>query len=162
MAEIVNPHDKFFKEVFTRADTAKEFLLNYLPPGVVSLIDWDSLEYTKDSFIDKHLKEFFSDLLFEAALKGDKKGFVYILFEHKSYHEPLTAFHILRYMVKIWEMLLKKREVSALPVIIPLVLYHGKRNWKSGLNFRDLFDCSEEMISFIPDFEYLFWGAARI
>ena len=64
MAEITNPHDKFFKEVFTRADTAKEFLLNYLPSGVVKLIDWDSLEYTKDSFVDKHLEEFFSDLLY--------------------------------------------------------------------------------------------------
>jgi len=85
---------------------------------------------------------------------------VYILFEHKSYHEPLTAFHILRYMVKIWEMLLRKREGLALPVIIPLVLYHGEKSWKSGLNFRDLFDCSDDMVSFIPDFEYLFWSAA--
>jgi len=59
MDQITSPHDKFFKQVFTRGDTAKEFLLNYLPPAVVKLIDWDSLEYTKDSFIDEDLKEFF-------------------------------------------------------------------------------------------------------
>ena len=160
MDQITSPHDKFFKQVFTRGDTAKEFLLNYLPPALVKLIDWDSLEYTKDSFIDEDLKEFFSDLLFRAQLKDGTRGYVYILFEHKSYHEPLTAFHILRYMVKIWEMLLRKREGFALPVIIPLVLYHGEKSWKSGLNFRDLFDCSDDMVSFIPDFEYLFWSAA--
>ncbi|MBU0566773.1 Rpn family recombination-promoting nuclease/putative transposase [bacterium] len=31
MNRITNPHDKFFKEVFNRRETAKEFLLNYLP-----------------------------------------------------------------------------------------------------------------------------------
>lgn len=160
MNKITSPHDKFFKQVFTRGDAAKEFLMTYLPPAVVRLIDWGSLEYTKDSFIDKDLNEFLSDLLFMAQLKDGSSGYVYVLFEHKSYHERLTAFHILRYMVKIWEMLLRKHEVSALPVIIPLVLYHGERIWKSGLNFRDLFDCSEEMASFVPNFEYLFWGAA--
>ena len=48
MNKITSPHDKFFKQVFTRGDTAKEFLLNYLPPAVVRLIDWDSLEYTNE------------------------------------------------------------------------------------------------------------------
>ena len=59
MTEITNAHDKFFKEVFTRKDTAEEFLRHYLPENVVGLLDLDSLEYTKDSFIDRHLKEYF-------------------------------------------------------------------------------------------------------
>lgn len=44
MDQITNPHDKFFKEVFTRRDTAREFLLNYLPDDVVKLLDLDSLK----------------------------------------------------------------------------------------------------------------------
>jgi predicted transposase YdaD len=56
MDKITNPHDKFFKEVFTRWDTAEEFLQMYLPGDLVTLIELDSLEYTKDSFIDKHLE----------------------------------------------------------------------------------------------------------
>ncbi|MEW5766072.1 MAG: Rpn family recombination-promoting nuclease/putative transposase [bacterium] len=49
--------NRFFKEVFTRRDTAKEFFLNYLPDNVVRWLDLDSLEYAKGSFIDKHLAE---------------------------------------------------------------------------------------------------------
>ncbi|MBT6504150.1 MAG: transposase, partial [Deltaproteobacteria bacterium] len=44
MSEISNPHDKFFKEVFTSRNGAEEFLRNYLPENVVGLLDLDSLE----------------------------------------------------------------------------------------------------------------------
>ncbi|MFV9645054.1 MAG: Rpn family recombination-promoting nuclease/putative transposase [Desulfobacterales bacterium] len=93
---------QFFKEVFTRKATTEEFLRHYLPENVVGLLDLDSLEYTKDTFVDRHLKEYFSDLLLKLYLKDGSPGYVYILFEHKSYQEPLIAFHILRYMVKGW------------------------------------------------------------
>ena len=86
---------------------------------------------------------------------------VYILFEHKSYQEPLTAFYLLKYMVKIWELWLGKREELGFPVVIPLVLYHGKTGWKAGLRFRDLFHYPEEIVSVIPDFEYVLWDASR-
>ncbi|MBU0470467.1 MAG: Rpn family recombination-promoting nuclease/putative transposase, partial [Nanoarchaeota archaeon] len=161
MDQITNPHDKFFKEVFTRRDTAREFLLNYLPDDVVRLLDLDSLKYTKDSFIDKHLAEYFSDLLLKVSLRDGSKGYVYILFEHKSHPETLAAFHLLRYMVKIWEMWVKKGEKPGFPVIIPLVLYHGEENWRSGLNFKDLFDSPLDMLPFIPDFQYVLWDASK-
>jgi predicted transposase/invertase (TIGR01784 family) len=134
MAEIANPHDKFFKEVFAGRETAGDFLRNYLPSDIVGLLDFKSLEHTKDSFVDEHLKEYFSDLLFKAYLKDGSPGYVYILFEHKSYQEPLTAFHVLRYMVKIWELWPKKKEAAGFPVIIPVVLYHGETGWRAGLN----------------------------
>ena len=156
MTEITNAHDKFFKEVFTRKDTAEEFLRHYLPENIVGLLDLDSLEYTKDSFVDRHLKEYFSDLLLRLYLNDGSPGYVYILFEHKSYLERSIAFHILRYMVKIWE----KKNDHGFPVIIPLVLYHGETRWRVGLNFRDLFDSPEEIASFIPDFQYLLWDAS--
>ena len=161
MSEITNPHDKFFKQVFTRMETVEEFIRHYLPPDVVGLLDLDTLECTKDTFIDKRLKEYFSDLLLKVYLKGGLQGYVYILFEHKSYQEPLISFHLLRYMVKIWEMLLKKREVIRFPVIIPLVLYHGEKKWRAGLNFKDMFDSPDDMAIFIPDFKYLLWDSTQ-
>ena len=156
MTEISNPHDRFFKEVFTRRETVEEFLSQYLPEDIAQLLDLGSLEYTKDTFVDMHLKEYFSDLLFKAYFKDGSRGYVYLLFEHKSYQERSIAFHILRYMVKIWE----KKNEHGFPVIIPLVLYHGETRWRVGLGFRDLFDSPEEIDSFIPDFQYLLWDAS--
>jgi len=42
MSEITNPHDKFFKQVFTRMETVEEFIRHYLPPDVVDLLDLDT------------------------------------------------------------------------------------------------------------------------
>ena len=61
--KIQNPHDKFFKKTFGDAAVAGDFLDNYLPQGIVDIIDMDTLEPQKDSFVNKELQEGFSDLL---------------------------------------------------------------------------------------------------
>lgn len=161
MDHITNPHDKFFKEVFTRRSAVTQWLEHYLPPEIAGLLDLSSLEFIKDSFVDKHLSEYFSDLLLKTYLKDGSWGYVYILFEHKSYQEPLTAFHLLRYMVKIWETAFKKKEDLGFPVIIPLVLYHGESTWRAKLNFRDLLRFPEQLNPFVPDFQYILWDASQ-
>ncbi|MGB4201313.1 MAG: Rpn family recombination-promoting nuclease/putative transposase, partial [Thermotogota bacterium] len=32
MVKITNPHDKFFKEVMSHIEIARDFLMQYLPP----------------------------------------------------------------------------------------------------------------------------------
>lgn len=69
------PPDRFFKEVLSRREEARELLLTYLPQEVARPLDADSLELAKDSFVDKELqKHFFSDLLYRVTLKGGVGG----------------------------------------------------------------------------------------
>ena len=154
MADIVNPHDKFFKEVLSREEIAREFMIHYLPSDVVDLFDMTSLEIKKDSFIEKGLKEYFSDLLYRVDTKDGDASYVYVLFEHKSYPERLISLHLLRYMVRIWEQAVKLGESKPLPPVIPVVVYHGRSKWKVGLDFHDLFDIPE-LQHYLPDFRYL-------
>ena len=93
MTEITNPHDKFFKEIFGRADIAAEFMANYLPPEVVAALDLTAPELVKDSFIDKNLQEHFSDLLYKVKLRETKTA-AYV--EHKSVPDAWAALQILR------------------------------------------------------------------
>ncbi len=41
--------------------TARDFLVNYFPNELLQQIDFDQLAIQKDSFIEKELKETFSD-----------------------------------------------------------------------------------------------------
>jgi len=75
MNPITNPHDKFFKEIFTRRSVVRQFLAHYLPPDVVDLLDLNAIEVTKDSFVDPHLKEYSSDLLLKTYFKEDSRGY---------------------------------------------------------------------------------------
>lgn len=61
------------------------------------------------------------------------------LFEHKSHTEQFVLPQVLRYMVQYWSHWHKAHPTEALPVIIPLVLYHGPENWWVPLNMHALF-----------------------
>jgi predicted transposase/invertase (TIGR01784 family) len=93
MADLSNPHDRFFKELFSRKEAAQEFLRLYLPPEVAALLDPATLELTKDSFIDPELQEHFSDMLYKITLSQQQPAYIYLLFEHKSYPDKLVACH---------------------------------------------------------------------
>ena len=155
MADIANPHDKFFKEVLSREEIARDFMIHYLPSDVVDLFDMTSLEIRKDSFVDNTLKEYFSDLLYCVDTKDGVSSYVYVLFEHKSYPERLISLHLLRYMARIWEQAVKLGESKPLPPVIPVVVYHGRSKWKVGLDFQDLFDLPGALQVYLPDFRYL-------
>lgn len=118
----LNVHDRFFKQVFSEQAVAADFLRNYLPAEVVGLLDLSSLELAKDSFVDERLREKFSDLLYNVKLTDGEPAFVYVLFEHKSYADPLTSLQLLRYMAQIWD--LGVRQKSQFVPIIPIVVYH--------------------------------------
>lgn len=96
MEHITNPHDKFFRETLTREDVARDFVDHYLPEEIRGFLDVPTLRVSKDTFIDKGLREHFSDLLYRINLKQGDPAYVYLLFEHKSFSDPLTGFQVLR------------------------------------------------------------------
>ena len=149
---ISNPHDRFFKEVFSHQETARDFLRHYLPPELSPQLDLSSLEISKDSFIDPELQEHFSDLLYKVAWRSGSGTYIYVLFEHKSYPDPLIAFQLLRYMVRIWEQALKQEQ--ALLPILPLVMYHGQQMWTVAQEFVALFELPEELKPYTPHYRY--------
>ena len=162
--KIQNPHDRFFKETLGKVEVAKDFLNNYLPGNIIKVIDVDTLEPQKDSFINKELQEGFSDLLFKANI-NKREGYIYFLFEHKSYSSKDIALQLLRYMVEIWETKIKKEKSDKLPVIIPLVVYHGKDRWKIGTTLGEMIvgykDLPEDIKKFTPNYEYLLYDLSQ-
>ncbi|MEW6365168.1 MAG: Rpn family recombination-promoting nuclease/putative transposase [Acidobacteriota bacterium] len=152
MSEIANPHDRFFKEILSRPENARDFVTGYLPADVVDIIDESSLEMEKDSFVDEGLREHFSDVLYKASLRDGSGVFVYLLFEHKSYPEPLVALQLLRYMLKIWEHSVKQG--TGVWPIVPVVLYHGEARWKVATNLHGLIRPQEELKRFVPEYQY--------
>ena len=149
---LTNPHDKFFKDLFSRQDAARDFLQHYLPSEISSLLDLSDLEIGKDSFIDPELQEHFSDLLYKVSLHSGQQSYIYILFEHKSYPDPQIAFQLLKYMVRIWEQSRRQNEIL-LPVL-PLVIYHGQQRWQVALEFSALFTLPHALRPFVPEFRY--------
>ncbi|KJS49061.1 MAG: transposase [Peptococcaceae bacterium BRH_c23] len=164
MSLIHKPHDKFFKETLSDLQTAQDFLQNYLPRELLEFMDLESISLQKDSFIEKELEETFSDLLFQTKI-NHKDGYLYLLFEHKSYPSPKIALQLLKYMLNIWEQKTADQPTAKLPVIIPMVVYHGKARWNSPVKLSGLIEDYDQLplavTDCLPDFSYLLYNISR-
>lgn len=100
---------------------------------------------------------FFLTLIYKVKLNG-KEAYLYFLFEHKSYPYKKITLQLLKYMRSIWELKTKQSEKEKLPLIIPLVLYHGRQKWNVGLRLSDILDkIPDELREYIPDYKYLLY-----
>ena len=162
--KVVNPHDHFFKQTLARPEMAAEFFRLYLPPRVVALFDLQRVERGPDSFIDKELQEHLSDALFRVGLRNGGEAFIYVLLEHKSAPDEWVALQLLRYLVRIWEQTREAAPDKKLPLVFPVVFYHGRRKWKVAENFAALFDwrnLAGELHDYVPEFRYHLFDLAR-
>lgn len=135
-----------------------DFLDNYLPAEVLKHIRLETLALTKDTFVDQKQREHFSDLLYQVKLTNDQPGYVYFLFEHKSYPERFLTLKLLRYLVEIWELFHRQnRQAKTLPLIIPIVVYHGKPRGQA-IPLSELVDLpAPDLAAYVPDFDLAFF-----
>ena len=156
--KIKNIHDTLFRETMSQKELASDFLQNYLPETVTHHLRLDTLAICKDTFVDQKQDEHYSDLLYKVTLTNDQSGYVYFLFEHKSYHDRFVALQVLRYILEIWELFRKQNpKTNDLPLIIPVVVYHGLQK-RTSLHISELVDLPDpELKTYLPDFEMAFY-----
>jgi predicted transposase YdaD len=157
ISEMQNPHDKLFRETWSNLENAGSFLQHYLPGDVMELMDLSSLEIIKDSFVEKELTDYYSDVLYKVMLKGTP-GLIYVLFEHKSYYDRYVHLQLLEYMVRIWRLFIKqqKKKKEPLPIVIPILICHGKKSWPENKERLSslLSGPVNELCGYIPDFGF--------
>jgi predicted transposase/invertase (TIGR01784 family) len=164
-SKVVNPHDKAFRDVYSNKENARSLLADKLPDKVLKLVDLDTLEISKDSFIEKELADYYSDMLYRVNLTDGSQGFIYVLFEHKSYYDRFVHLQLLEYMVKIWRLHIKqhKEPPDYLPIVIPLLVCHAGKEWPENterLKFL-LSGPVEELAGYIPDFGFELYDLHR-
>jgi len=150
------PHNNFFHYSFSQLPTVRSLIETRFSPEITQELDLDTLALEKDTFIDPQLRESYSDLLYSVQLKNQRmdvgQALVYFLFEHKSEAEALTAFQMLRYIVRIWEQRLRNNR--PLCPIIPLVVYHGETAWSAPRRIEDLVASPEAFREFSVQFGF--------
>ncbi|RCW53398.1 Rpn family recombination-promoting nuclease/putative transposase [Halanaerobium sp. ST460_2HS_T2] len=154
------PHDRFFQEMFEKKVVAEDFLKNYLPQELLDLINLDKLQISKKSFVNKCLKKYFSDVVYRVEL-NKQNAYIYWLFEHKSYPDKDVSFQLLQYMVRIWEHHQDHYDEEKLPLVIPLLIYHGGKRYNIDKRFSAKFNIQANTEKFIPDFEHLLFDFSK-
>jgi predicted transposase/invertase (TIGR01784 family) len=151
------PHNNFFEFGLSHPDTARSLIRQMLPSNVVSQLNLATLKRQPKSFVDRELRESHSDVIYSVMTIPDTDGnstevLIYFLMEHKSEQEPLTAFQLLRYMVRVWEACL--RDGEPLTPIIPLVVYHGESEWRKNRTLSDIIPYPDELSQYAVQFQF--------
>jgi hypothetical protein len=135
-----------------------------LPPQVQEHLDLESIRYEKDTFIPKHLKEYYSDLLTSVPIKDqDADAKVYFLLEHKSTYKETTPLQFLRYMVEFWDQFIRNSDgvFIKMPVVIPILIAHPEYGWRAK-KISDLINIpSDDFRVYLPDFDFLLFDAVK-
>jgi predicted transposase/invertase (TIGR01784 family) len=155
MAGVNTPHDSFFVKSLGDIDAMREFLELNLPDEIIKNIKVKTISKENTTFVDENLKKLFSDLIFNVELESGNKGYVVFLFEHKSTVEKDTVFQIFKYLARIWDEVISD---NRLPVIIPVLFYHGNEKWSAPMKLSGLIEDDIDWADkIIPDFEYFIY-----
>jgi len=146
MANINCPHDKFFKSAMADMRVAREFFEHHLPECILKTADFSTLQLQPNSYIDPQLNLTSSDILYKIKIAGNE-GYFYLLCEHQSSSDPLMPFRLWQYKINIWADYLKHNpNAKKLPLIVPLVFYHGKYRYKGSRDLKDIIEAPKSII----------------
>ena len=146
------PHDHLFKSTFSDPRIAADYIRNFLPSDLTSQLDLSSLELAPGSYVNEELEEYLSDVVYK-CMYGEEEIKLSLLFEHKSKPDGIIYLQLLRYLLEAWDQQSEKER--GLGIIIPIVVYHGKRKWQKR-TFKSHFPGLDATLTpFIPNFQYL-------
>jgi predicted transposase/invertase (TIGR01784 family) len=148
----VNPHDKYFKYVFSQTDMAIDLIANSLSKEILSKIDLSSLKRENSSYVDEKLKEYFSDLVFSCKIENVNIN-ISILFEHKSFVPKNPHVQIMHYMTNIW--IEQEKSGKQIERVLPIYIYHGKKEWVYKSLSSGFQKGTEIFDNFTPEFNYI-------
>ena len=150
-----NIHDQFFRFALSKPQALKG-LLNAFFPQYASDIDFATLRKLPDSYTNKKLRQFFSDVVYIAKLKNGLHVKITILLEHKSYIDNSVQRQVNQYILNLWNSEQKQKIQFSIP--LPIVIYTGSKSWKPQ-TIKEYFQqkgVEQKYLEFIPDFKLLF------
>ena len=141
---IHQPHDKGYKSLLSSKKVFLELLRSFVKKDWIDYIDENSIIKIDKSYISADFRGQESDLVYQVKMKDKREKrdvLFYVLLELQSENDYTMLFRILSYMMEIWRDILKndqgqmKRD-QKLPVIIPIVLYNGVKQWTAEQRFK--------------------------
>lgn len=145
-------HDHTFKKVLSISREAIAFCRAFFPEELKQHLDFSTMNLSPTSFINEKMKEHASDIIYTCQWK-DKAVSLNFIFEHKSYFPDMIVLQLLQYLLDGYNF--QYQESKLLTPIIPVVVYHGKRQWEGG-TLADYMALHVDFLQqYIPDFEYI-------
>jgi len=132
------------------------FFQAYLPKPLANKADWKTLQALPKEHFTNQREKMVVDLLYQVKMNGNDT-LLYILVEHQSSNDPLMALRVHQYTYRVIESHMRKNDTKKIPLIFPIVLYHGHERRTFTNDIRDLVDAPKALVDqfFLQPFQLI-------
>ena len=159
-------HDAAYKLIFARPRMVRDLLEGFAARGWNGALDFDRLEPVPASFVSRDLQQRHGDLVWRVRFGGEHWLYLVLLLEFQATVDPAMAVRMLTYTALLYQRLDADgalREHGALPPVLPVVLYNGRRRWTAPVEMADLVAAGDAMLApYQPSQRYYLLDAARM
>ena len=154
-------HDRAYKSLFQNKILLQLlFTPEMLGDEWVGLLDFSEAQLLPNEHLSKKLDLRQNDQIWRIKRADSTEDlYVLLLLEFQSSVEPKMALRISTYVTLLYEQLLNQRQVrlqDGLPVVLPVVLYTGLKNWSAQQELADLIQSApERLLAYQPQQRYL-------
>ena len=121
---ITNKHDKIFRTILDK----KEEAVALINQAIKTKLKAEKIEKYTSSFVNKIFQNREADIVYKYKNKN-----IFFLIEHQTKIDYSMPYRILEYETEIMKSAIDIRKVKnkeyKLPLVIPIVLYTGKKKW---------------------------------
>ncbi len=148
-----NPNDKFFKKLFGLVGVVQDYMTQLFPRHLAAKLDIHSLELDTTSYINSDLETYYSDIVWKCRFANKKEhAHICFIFEHKSYVPKYPHIQIGDYKQGAYNKQLASGQ--QLSVVIPIIIYHGKKRWIKKPFAHYFPNIDEDFMQFIDPYEF--------
>ena len=159
-------HDPAYKQLFSRPRMVRDLLHGFAARGWSDALDFDTLAPLPASFVSRDLQQRHGDLAWRVQFRGDRWLYLVLLLEFQATVDPTMAVRMLTYTALLYQRLAADgvlRAHRALPPVLPVVIYNGRRPWTAPVDMTDLVAAKSELLaSYQPSQRYYLLDAARV
>ena len=150
-------HDTLFRAIFRDPAEAADLARDLMPPPIRDALTWDALKPVPGVLLDEQLRARITDLRFEAPWREGGHAQLTLLFEHQSRPDPEMPWRVHQYVFRVWEEHKSRAPRAKLPLVLPIVVFHGPRPWKAPRRLSALIDAPEAALArlgpYVPELQ---------
>ena len=159
-------HDPAYKLLFSRPRMVRDLLDGFAARGWSGALDFDTLDPLPASFVSEDLQQRHGDLVWRIRFRDDRWLYLVLLLEFQATVDPAMALRMLTYTALLYQRLDADgvlRDHGALPPVLPVVLYNGRRPWTASVEMTDLVAAGSDLLApYQPSQRYYLLDGVRV
>lgn len=153
------PHDRLFNGVFAESAPALALLRGLLPSPVAGLVDFTHFVPLASTLVGRDLTGRYPDRVFETRFAG-MPAVIQFLIEHQCTSPAAMPVRVAGSGIRTIEKWTRRLGTAGgIPLVIPIVVYHGVRPWSAPRRLSAMTRMTPEhrsmLAPFIPDAGYV-------